>query len=208
MGAIDVRDGRGRDQTAKLIWEHRGGWHRRREHRGLRRLTIDVSEGDLRAIAERGYEGAVSNDHDQQAQAVSLFITDMLAASIGRGNGVAKIAKRRFQSSEIVDPRAPEPVPCRAVRIGGRVQFFLIQGISTDEPLRYISPTCPRLPANGRLRAGPVDKATWSQMAKRCLACAEHYDNQQAATDSRARDRNRRTHRRWAQTRGGDSTHR
>jgi hypothetical protein len=35
------------------------------------------------------------------------------------------------------------------------VQFFLIQGISTDEPLRYISPTCPRLPANGRLRAGP-----------------------------------------------------
>jgi hypothetical protein len=23
---------------------------------------------------------------------------------------------------------------------------------------------------------GPVDKAAWSQMAKRCLACAEHYE--------------------------------
>ena len=34
----------------------------------LRRLAIDVSERDLRAIAERGYEGATSTDHDQQAQ--------------------------------------------------------------------------------------------------------------------------------------------
>jgi len=39
--------------------------HRERARRGLRRLTIDVSEGDLRAIAERGYEGAASTDHDQ-----------------------------------------------------------------------------------------------------------------------------------------------
>jgi hypothetical protein len=31
------------------------------------------------------YEGAVSADQDQRAQAVSLFITDMLAASIGQG---------------------------------------------------------------------------------------------------------------------------
>ena len=44
--------------------------HRERARRGLRRLTIDVSEDDLRAIAKRGYEGAVSTDHDQQAQAV------------------------------------------------------------------------------------------------------------------------------------------
>jgi hypothetical protein len=27
------------------------------------------------------YEGAASTDHDQQAQAVSLFITDMLAGT-------------------------------------------------------------------------------------------------------------------------------
>jgi hypothetical protein len=28
--------------------------------------------------AKRGYEGAVTTDHDQQAQAVSLFLTDAL----------------------------------------------------------------------------------------------------------------------------------
>jgi hypothetical protein len=39
---------------------------RERQRRGLRRLTIDVREDDLRAIAERGYEGAVTTDHDQQ----------------------------------------------------------------------------------------------------------------------------------------------
>jgi hypothetical protein len=44
-----------------------------RERRGLRRLTIDVSETDLQAIAERGSEGAASTDHDQQAQAVGSF---------------------------------------------------------------------------------------------------------------------------------------
>jgi hypothetical protein len=43
-----------------------------------RRLAIDVSEHDLQAIAERGYEGAASTDHDQQAQAVGLFLSDAL----------------------------------------------------------------------------------------------------------------------------------
>ena len=51
---------------------------RERARRGLRRLTIDVSEDDLRAIAERGYEGAVTTDLDQQAQAVGLFLNDAL----------------------------------------------------------------------------------------------------------------------------------
>jgi hypothetical protein len=55
---------------------------RERERRGLRRLTIDVSERDLKAIAERGYEGAKSSDHDQQAQAVGLFLTDTLFANL------------------------------------------------------------------------------------------------------------------------------
>jgi hypothetical protein len=59
---------------------------------GLRTFTVSVSEDDLRVIAEHGYEGAASTDHDQQAQAVSLFITDMLAASIGQGNGVTTVA--------------------------------------------------------------------------------------------------------------------
>jgi hypothetical protein len=46
---------------------------RERARRGLRRLTIEVSEDDLRAIAKRGCEGSVTTDHDQQAQAVGLF---------------------------------------------------------------------------------------------------------------------------------------
>ena len=55
---------------------------RERQRRGLRRLTIDVSEDDLRAIAKRGYEGAVTSDLDQQAQAVGLFLTDTLFANL------------------------------------------------------------------------------------------------------------------------------
>ena len=51
---------------------------RERARRGIRKLTVDVSEGDLQAMAERGYEGAVSADQDQQAQAVGLFLTDSL----------------------------------------------------------------------------------------------------------------------------------
>jgi hypothetical protein len=46
--------------------------------RGLRKLRIEVSEEDLRAIAKRGYAGAVTTDLDQQAQAVGLFLTDAL----------------------------------------------------------------------------------------------------------------------------------
>ena len=48
---------------------------RKPEHRGSVTFTIGVSEDDLRVIAEHGYEGAASADQDQQAQAVSLFIT-------------------------------------------------------------------------------------------------------------------------------------
>jgi hypothetical protein len=52
--------------------------HRERARRGLRRLTVDVSEDDLRALAERGYEGAASTDADHRAQAVGLFLNDSL----------------------------------------------------------------------------------------------------------------------------------
>jgi hypothetical protein len=44
---------------------------RERQRRGLQRLTIDVSEDDLREIARAGYEGAAGTDHDQQAHAVA-----------------------------------------------------------------------------------------------------------------------------------------
>jgi len=52
---------------------------REAERRGLRSFTIGVSEDDLRVIAKRGYGSALSTDHEQQAQAVSRFITDALA---------------------------------------------------------------------------------------------------------------------------------
>jgi len=55
---------------------------RERARRGIRRLTIEVSENDLRTLAERGYEGAASADHDQQAQAVGLFVNDSLLANL------------------------------------------------------------------------------------------------------------------------------
>ena len=57
---------------------------REAERRGLRSFTIGVSEDDLRVIAKHGYEGALSTDHEQQAQAVSRFITDALAARLDR----------------------------------------------------------------------------------------------------------------------------
>jgi hypothetical protein len=37
-----------------------------------------VSEDDLRTIAKRGYEGAVTTDLDRQAQAVGLFLNEAL----------------------------------------------------------------------------------------------------------------------------------
>jgi hypothetical protein len=46
---------------------------RERVRRGLRRLTIDVREDDLRVIAERGYEGAANTDHDQCVQLSACF---------------------------------------------------------------------------------------------------------------------------------------
>ena len=43
---------------------------------------IDVSEDDLRAIAKRDYEGAVTTDLDQQAQAVGLFPNRRASANL------------------------------------------------------------------------------------------------------------------------------
>jgi hypothetical protein len=56
-----------------------------------RSFTIGVSEDDLRVLAEHGYGGALSTEQDQQAQAVSLFIADMLAARRS-GDGVTAVA--------------------------------------------------------------------------------------------------------------------
>ncbi len=58
--------------------------------RGIRRLTIDVSEDDLRTLAERGHEGAASTDHDQQAQAAGLFPQRCASANLDRLTAVAR----------------------------------------------------------------------------------------------------------------------
>jgi hypothetical protein len=53
--------------------------HRERARRGLRRLTVDVSEDDLREIAQAGYEGAVATEQDCRSQAIGRFISDTVA---------------------------------------------------------------------------------------------------------------------------------
>jgi hypothetical protein len=49
---------------------------RARHRRGLRKLSVEVHEDELRAIALKGYEGAATTDPRQQAEAVSFFIAD------------------------------------------------------------------------------------------------------------------------------------
>jgi hypothetical protein len=73
-------------------WAERMRVLRERVRRGLRRFTIGVIKDDLRVIAEHGYEGATGTDHDQRAQALSRFITDMLAARRSARNSVAAVA--------------------------------------------------------------------------------------------------------------------
>jgi hypothetical protein len=55
--------------------------HRERARHGLRRFTISVSADDLSVIAENGYEGAASTDHDCRSQAISRFIAIWLPVS-------------------------------------------------------------------------------------------------------------------------------
>jgi hypothetical protein len=59
--------------------------HRERMRRGLRRLTIDVSEDDLHRLAERG----------GQAQAVALFVTDAVVGDAVTARCGATSRRRR-----------------------------------------------------------------------------------------------------------------
>ena len=77
--------------------------HRERARRGHR-----VSADDLPVIAEHGYEGALSADPDQQAQALSRFITDTLAArrsarvtAVTTSNAVAVTVLRRCSAVSV-----------------------------------------------------------------------------------------------------------
>jgi hypothetical protein len=56
---------------------------RARRRRGKLRLTIDLHQDDLREIAVRGYEGAASSDRTLQAEAVTMFLTDILVGAYG-----------------------------------------------------------------------------------------------------------------------------
>jgi hypothetical protein len=51
---------------------------RRRRARREVPVTIVLHEDDLAEIAKRGYEGAASTDPKLQAEAVSLFVADMV----------------------------------------------------------------------------------------------------------------------------------
>jgi hypothetical protein len=54
---------------------------RARRRRGKLCLQVDLHEDDLREIALRGYEGAASPDRTLQAEAVTMFLTDMLVGA-------------------------------------------------------------------------------------------------------------------------------
>jgi hypothetical protein len=63
--------------------------------------------------------GAASADLDLHAQAVSLFITDMLAASMGRCNGVTTVAMP-WLVSKLPDPGEIDVAACRSTITKGR----------------------------------------------------------------------------------------
>jgi hypothetical protein len=54
---------------------------RARRRRAKLRLMIGLHEDDLREIALRGYDGAASSDRTLQAEAVTLFLTDILVGA-------------------------------------------------------------------------------------------------------------------------------
>jgi hypothetical protein len=97
---------------------------------------------DLRVIAERGYVGAASTDLDQQTQAVSLFITDKLAASIGQDNGVTTIATPLSNSVTVSPPLQRCFSIVRNRRRSSSAGQVHGQVVSTRQPLELNSGDC------------------------------------------------------------------
>jgi hypothetical protein len=89
---------------------------RERARHGLRRFTISVSADDLSVIAEHGYGGALSSDHDQQAQAIGLFLTDIPCTVL------ATEGQNRSTSAERM--RALRERPRRALRLSFWARSF------------------------------------------------------------------------------------
>jgi hypothetical protein len=57
--------------------------HRERRRKNLVQFTVAVAADELTEIARAGYPEVHSEDEKRAVEALSLFITDMLAASIG-----------------------------------------------------------------------------------------------------------------------------
>jgi hypothetical protein len=69
--------------------------------------------------------------------------------------------------------------------------------MNLSDAFRSHARECQQMASSAR---NAVDKATWSQMAKRWLACAEYDEDQQSVLDKQVETRRRTTHRRWTQT--------
>jgi 5,10-methylenetetrahydrofolate reductase len=57
--------------------------HRERRRKNLVQFTVAVAADELTEIARAGYPEVHSEDEKRAVEALSRFITDMLAASIG-----------------------------------------------------------------------------------------------------------------------------
>jgi hypothetical protein len=74
-----------------------------------------------------------------------------------------------------------------------------------SDTFRRHAQECRRMATSTRDAA---DKATWSQMAKRWLACAECHEDEQSALGARAESRHRKMHSGWAQSSTSHLVHR
>jgi hypothetical protein len=63
--------------------------------------------------------------------------------------------------------------------------------MNLSDTFRSHAQECQRMASSAR---DAVDKATWSQMAKRWQACAKYHEDQLSALDIQAETRHRRTH--------------
>ena len=66
--------------------------HRERRRKDLVQFTVAVAADDLTEIARSGYPEVQSEDEKRAVEALSLFITDMLAARSAKVNGVTTVA--------------------------------------------------------------------------------------------------------------------
>jgi hypothetical protein len=169
-------------------------------------LVITTRRGRYPESVVKLSKASISKSHVAETVRHSIISRD-LGKTLGLINP-CEVSSLRFILSKFSGERRN---PFRAARLGLRagVIFFCrvtaAMKMNLSDTFHRHAQDCQRMAASAR---HSVDKATWSQMARWCLACAEHYENQQAALDSRARDHNRRTYRRRAQTRGSDLAHR